>query len=211
MFYTTAITYHALFLSVQVGGLASDNFLYVILAIEHSLNLYLLISIWKKKQNTSEESRKEIAMDAQLLVLAEILEIVIPLAYLACYVLAYYGPNADILGNVKNDYWQFQKVDDIMIPINNLLFLVIVDTISFIVVLIFLFLTCKINLLQVFVYMMNEYGMTFTAHIAYFLEMHFCAVTIACANDITLAFDWVFDQGKWQNITGIYNQSEIIT
>ena len=171
----------------------------------------MLVRIWKKKKLHSDKSLEEVITNIQLLVLAETLEIIIPLAYLACFLLAYYGPNADTLGNVKNGYWQFQKVDDIYIPIRNLLFLVTVDAVSFFLVAVFLFFTCKINLFQVFAYMMSEYGMTFAIHIAYLLEHHFCAVSIGCAFDFTLNFDWVLDEEKWMNISGIYNQSGIFS
>ena len=64
---------------------------------------------WRAKRNITEKSLQKLKKSVQILVLAESLEIVIPLAYLVCFVIAYYGPNADILGNIKNGYWQYQE------------------------------------------------------------------------------------------------------
>ena len=38
-------------------------------------------------------------------------------------ILAYAGPIVEVLGNVKNGYWQYKAVDDLMGPIQNLLLL----------------------------------------------------------------------------------------
>ena len=48
-----------------------------------------------------------------MLVLCEILEILVPLVYLSTFLIAYYGPNANILGNIRNEYWHYHAVDDV--------------------------------------------------------------------------------------------------
>ena len=47
------------------------------------------------------------------LTLKEFMELSIPAVYCASFLMAYYGPNAEVLGNVKNDYWQFEKVENV--------------------------------------------------------------------------------------------------
>ena len=54
-----------------------------------------------------DSGRMACAEALKILVLCETLEFIMPLGYMACFVVAYYGPNADVLGNVKNDYWQY--------------------------------------------------------------------------------------------------------
>ena len=121
-----------MFLSVKVEGVATDTFLYVLLFVEHSINMIFVYRIFKAKEKSGLIPNKErLCNDLQALVLAEALEIIIPIAYLVCLLIAFYGPNAEILGNVKNNYWQFQSIDDITIPIKNILFLVGIDTILF--------------------------------------------------------------------------------
>ena len=47
-----------------------------------------------------------------MLALTEILEILVPLAYTMTFVLAYFGPNSEILGNIGNDYWQYKAIEN---------------------------------------------------------------------------------------------------
>ena len=103
-----AVTFHMIFVSVCVGGIATDATLYTLIASDFIINNYFAVMTWRAKRNATEKSLQKLKTSVQILVLSECLEIVIPLAYLLCFVIAYYGPNADILGNIKNDYWQYQ-------------------------------------------------------------------------------------------------------
>ena len=105
-----AVSYHMIFLSVCVGGLATDATLYILIATDFIINNYFAVMTWRAKKNITEKSLQKLKKSVQILVLAESLEIIIPLAYLLCFVIAYYGPNADILGNIKNGYWQYQEI-----------------------------------------------------------------------------------------------------
>ena len=104
-----AISYHMIFISVCVGGLATDVTLYTLIATDFIINAYFVVITWRAKRNFTKKSLHKLMKSVQILVLAESLEIVIPLAYLLCFVIAFYGPNADILGNIKNSYWQYQE------------------------------------------------------------------------------------------------------
>ena len=105
-----AVSYHMIFLSVCVGGLATDATLYILIATDFIINNYFAVMTWRAKKNITEKSLQKLKKSVQILVLAESLEIIIPLAYLLCFVIAYYGPNAEILGNIKNGYWQYQEI-----------------------------------------------------------------------------------------------------
>ena len=104
-----AISYHMIFISVCVGGLATDATLYTLIGTDFIINAYFVVISWRAKRNFTKKSLHKLMKSVQILVLAESLEIVIPLAYLLCFVIAYHGPNADILGNIKNGYWQYQE------------------------------------------------------------------------------------------------------
>ena len=158
-------------------------------------------------KNASRRTFRSTILYIQLLVIGETLEILIPLAYLICFVSAYYGPNAEVLGHVKNGYWQFKATDNIMGSINNLLIFVIVDGAVLILVSIFLYCGCNINVFHVYIHLMKEYGQIFSIHIAYLMAQLFCDISVACGLDFTFQFDWVLDQEKWQNITGIANMT----
>ena len=100
-----AVTFHMVFVSVCVGGVATWPFLITLIVIDFIINNYFAVMTWRAKRNATQKSLQKLKTSVQILVLSECLEIVIPLAYLLCFVIAYYGPNADILGN---DYWQYQ-------------------------------------------------------------------------------------------------------
>ena len=104
-----AISYHMIFISVCVGGLATDVTLYTLIATDFIINAYFNVITWRAKRNFTKKNLNKLMKSVQILVLAESLEIVIPLAYLLCFIIAYHGPNADILGNIKNSYWQYQE------------------------------------------------------------------------------------------------------
>lgn len=103
-----AISYHMIFLSVCVGGIATDLTLYILVGIDLIINIFFVIQTWRAKRNPTEKNVEKLMKSVQILVLAESLEIIIPLAYLLCFIIAYHGPNAEILGNIKNSYWQYQ-------------------------------------------------------------------------------------------------------
>ena len=103
-----AVTFHMIFVSVCVGGVATWPFLITLIVIDFIINNYFAVMTWRAKRNFSKKSLPKLKKSVQMLVLSESLEIVIPLSYLLCFVAAYYGPNADILGNIKNGYWQYQ-------------------------------------------------------------------------------------------------------
>ena len=199
--YIKAITYHTIFLSVCVGGQATNLTIYILLGIDFLINFYFVIVAFKTKRNPTEENVEKLMQSVQILVIGESLEIIIPLAYLVCFIAAFHGPNSGILGNVKNGYWQYQSVDDLWVTINNLLFLVFFDFVSLVIAAIFLFVSSSINLFHVYLHLMKEYGVVFAIHQAYLLEYLFCTIAIACAFDFTLQFDWVLNTQKWQNIT----------
>jgi hypothetical protein len=187
--------------------LATDLTIYILLGIDFIINFYFVIQAFRTKRNPTEENVEKLMQSVQILVIGESLEIIIPLAYLLCFIAAFYGPNADILGNVKNGYWQYNSVDDLWGTISNLLFLVAFDCVSLAIAGTFLFFSSGINLFHVYLHLMKEYGVVFSIHQAYLLEYLFCTIPRACAFDFTLQFDWVLDTEKWNNITSSANMT----
>ena len=71
-----------------------------------------------QRQITNDENREE---NHQLhnkkdqllmkLLINEITEFLTPIMFLIAFIIAYCGPNATIIGNVQNDYWQYHKVE----------------------------------------------------------------------------------------------------
>ena len=62
-----------------------------------------------------EEREKKTEMETMLSELAcdDTILVSVPVCYLATFISAYYGPNASILGNIGNNYWNFVAIDNV--------------------------------------------------------------------------------------------------
>ena len=110
---------YSAFLAIALGSLATDTTLYCILAIEFCLNMYTVSKIIKinKKINANDSDtdklkpiKEEMAQD---MVVVGIVMIVMTIAYVLCLLMAYYGPNGSILGNIRNEYWSFKGIHNL--------------------------------------------------------------------------------------------------
>ena len=84
------------------------------------------------------------------LILTERIETIIPMAYLALMLMAYYGPNAEILGSVKLTIWHYRSsITDISEFVTNLSLLLVIDGSSLVINGILLWKFCNTNVLKV--------------------------------------------------------------
>ena len=177
----------------------------VLAVSELLLGLYFLGKAYRLKKKIRTQSFEDFSTLVQQIVINESQKIVIPLAYLACFSIAFIGPNADTLGNVQNGYWQFQAVEDLWTPVKNLLILVSIDSSITLFFGLFFYLVLEVNVIHVFLHICEEYGRIFTWQTAYILKYLFCWISIGCALDLTFQFDWLFDAENWKNM--ISNQT----
>ena len=91
------------------------------------------------------------------LILNERCEIVVPLLYILTFLMAYFGPNAELIGNVKLTIWQYQAVKDINKFLQNVFFLFAIDLIGGVVNGLLLWTTCQINCLKTLKNMQKEF------------------------------------------------------
>ena len=138
---------------------------YTILGIEFILHVYSCFTIivsYKKiaeARMNMENARKmvEIRKTLSRLVLDETLEIFVPFCYLVTFLSAYYGPNAFILGNIRNDYWDFVAVEDVgnVVAVGFQMFGIDVGITLFTAATLYAF--CKISLFDEFCKLMKTY------------------------------------------------------
>ena len=83
------------------------------------------------------------------LILTERCEIVVSSLYVLTFIMAYYGPNGGLIGNVKLTIWQFQAVKDINKFLENVFVLFAIDFSSAVVNGILLWTTCQINCFKI--------------------------------------------------------------
>ena len=103
------------------------------------------------------------------LTLTERIETLVPLTYMICYAIAYYGPNAEILGSVKLDLWQFKPILDFDKYMTSLFILFSVDFLSLIMNGIILWTTCNINMFKVFRKIQSEFWLIMAVQQSYSL------------------------------------------
>ena len=120
------------------------------------------------KQKNLENVGKQMEL-LQDIMLAEMVEFVVPLVYLFCFITAYYGPNAEIIGNIKNDYFQCQKVEDPVHAIQNMAMFFFIDSGSLILSSFILWTFGRINLYRAFCFYQKEYGVVFVINTTFIL------------------------------------------
>ena len=76
------------------------------------------------------------------------MEAIIPVTFVLIFIMAYYGPNAEIIGNVKFNQWHFKAITDLEQYVSNLALLFIVDLSSAMICGVILWTTCKINMFK---------------------------------------------------------------
>ena len=95
-----------------------------------------------------------------------------PLTYILCFLSAFYGPNAEILGNVKATVWHYRAVLDLGAYLKNIMIFFVVDTMSFLINGILLWTTCKINVLEVLKNMQKTFWLIWaTQEAALYIEV----------------------------------------
>lgn len=99
--------------------------------------------------------------DVELLVLTERIETLVPLTYIAVMSLAYYGPNAEIVGSVKLQIWHHRNViEDFEVFAMNIAILFAMDFLSFIINGWLLWKYCNINVWLILSNIQQRYCLT---------------------------------------------------
>ena len=92
------------------------------------------------------------------------------LTYLIIILMAYHGPNAELLGNIKLSIWQFQNpITDINGYTINVAILLVVDCVSMVINGIMMKVFCKINVFKVMKLLQEKYWHVFATAEAFLL------------------------------------------
>ena len=84
--------------------------------------------------------------------------------------MAYFGPNAEIIGNISLAVWQYQRpIQDIKLFVWNVSLFLLVDICSFIMNSILLWWFCQVNLLEVLKKLQDTFWPAFTITEAFIL------------------------------------------
>jgi hypothetical protein len=154
---------YAMYVAVRLAS-AEESTANWILGVEFCINVWCMLQIFWRRYKiqgglTAEEMAKwkeETDAMVRSLVTTEIIEVLIPVAYSMCYVTAFYGPNARLIGQVKNTYWNNTEVMDIKNQLLVLYKMAGIDACGAIIIGILLKLTCKRNILNEYCSVMRK-------------------------------------------------------
>ena len=112
--------------------------------------------VWLKRRNLgSIHNQINILQD---LAINELVEFHATLSFILVFSIAYYGPNAHLFGNISNSYWTYIAIEDITQTLGNMILFFLVDFSSVIISAVILWYFCNINLLKVFLALLEEFG-----------------------------------------------------
>ena len=162
-------TKHSLFLAYVIGSRATVITSYTVLAEDFLINIYICLKlIWIRKNNSSGVI-KQIELLQELLI-NELVEFLVPLEYVICLIIAYYGPNAGLFGDVGSSYWQYDAIKDIRYTLETIVTLFCIDICSLLSCSVFLWVFCRINVYRVYAVLQREFGTVFLANIVFIMS-----------------------------------------
>ena len=163
---------HCFFLSVVLGTIATDATCWMILAIDFSINMFLMIKIiWIQRKGVTEKNESTMVHTFMELIIAETVEIVVPFTYLTTFMMAYLGPNATLFGGVLCNMWHFSAVTDLELFLKNVGLFLIADCISVTVTIMFLWNFARVNVIRAFVNLQKEFWLVMAVNTAYTINM----------------------------------------
>ena len=161
---------HALFISFVIGRLASDETSYLLLGIDFLANVYLCIQIIILNGKSTEKHIKKKMETLFSLIINETVEFLVPIAYCITITMAYYGPSGQVIGNIKNSYWQYSAINNMENTLQWLAIFFFVDLMSLVISAVLLFVVCRINLVKIYFQIQKEAWHILALHQAYLLK-----------------------------------------
>ena len=163
-------TNHAIILCVVLGSISTDITSVILMGIDFSYNLWLCFRIVRAKKRNPDLTDKPIELIEDL-ALCELVEFQAPLGFIFAFIGAYYGPNSELFGNIRNSYWTYAKIKDIEETLIKMVIFFLVDFSSTVVSGIILWVSSHINLWKAFAALQKEFYVSFGYLLAYFLVL----------------------------------------
>ena len=160
---TLAVTIHVqcshLFcLALLLGTIINQTTTYVLMIFDCIRNIFSFIKIIKLNNNVSRITKTQLNEELQKLILEEIIEAMLPVIYCIFLVVAYYGPNSEILGNIGNDYWYSRKIENIEEVLSSVATLFAIDVAQGILLVTLFWRLCKLSAFKPYIDIMRKYG-----------------------------------------------------
>ena len=155
---------HIIILCTVIGSYLTKITIWFLILLDFGMNIFLSLKVvWLKKRRPGKVTSQIYTL--QNLAICELVEFHATLSFILAFGVTYFGPNAHLFGNISNSYWTYVAIEDIWLTLGNMTLFFLVDFSSIIVSAIILWFFCKINLLKVFMALLEEFGIGFDGYI----------------------------------------------
>ena len=149
-------------MAIILASVATMQTTYTIIGIDFITSMYNGFSIvYAFKYSKNKNSRDVVLEKIDELVLAERIKTIVPITYVLCFLMGYYGPNAEVLCGFKLTLWHHQAIMDVGKALKTLGLLISIDFMSGVINCILFWTSCKINLFKVLQKLQAEYWLIF--------------------------------------------------
>ena len=185
-----------------------------IITVDFLMHLRMTHQIVKLKNKVTVDIDDTLVIDnlkrraIQKLILAELVEGLVPIAYAIGFAMAYLGLNGYLLGNVLSDIWAYEKVEDVSALFKIQFLLFGVDCIGVILNTMILSKFGNVNLIQEFCNIIQASWKILTILLANSITIYFGLNDINAALDMTMQFDWITDKGRLMFIANASDLSD---
>ena len=197
---------YGVFVATRLAG-ARDVTVCSLVAVDFLLQLrmsYSIVRLYKKVSNHEHEKLKKEKRKAILkLVLAELCEGLVHMAYSICFAMSYYGPNAKLANNVGIGLWGSTAVCEVNRTFLLMLCLFTLDLICVCVNAVVIWTFCNVNLFRECCFVLEKYWYIMTTTLMLTTYLYFFSNDINLAIDRSLRFFWLKNEEMF-NITCNY-------
>ena len=154
-------------LAISVAGRITLASQYLLLGINVIIDLKLCMKIIQLDRktyciNNARNGSIKLKQDTLTeLILNEYVEVMLPIAYIGTFSLAYYGPNKNVLGNVGIAIWHYNKVENVYDFLMPVVEMALIDSGCAILTGVLLWRFCSINVFKEFCIRIKKYWMYF--------------------------------------------------
>ena len=163
---------------------------YVLLGLNFVIDMQLCFKAIRLHRKVSEDNtntkaiqqiKTEILTD---LVLNEVAEVIVPIGFIGTFVMAYYGPNNDLICNAGCTLWHHKKIENLLTFLMPVAEMALIDSGSVILAGFLLFQLCRINLWRIYCETIRKYWILFAFQGATMISTVSILDTILCKNMI---------------------------
>ena len=131
------------------------------MGMDLALNCVLCLRIVWINKNHPEHLNQQIDL-IQELVVNELVEFLVPGAYMLAFALLVYGPNCDLIGNLCNGYWSFESIQDFDMAFQNMGLFLLIELLGTIATTIALKACCNIDIIYALSSLQIEFEIVFS-------------------------------------------------